>query len=186
MCINKEGQFQTYFGFIKKNIDANKQKLLTTFSEPQKAKISAEFYRVTINGEWLNTMPFNRILSNCLKEINIPWKNKFNETLILSPEEDDIPARLEQPGEVDAVPLAAGKVGDPLLLVSALEVEPGDVLARVHLALAQRHDVGRLESPRRTGAEGRHGPRSQPGCTQTESGIGQEFASLHGVTSMWQ
>ena len=45
MCINKEGQFQTYFGFIKKNIDANKQKLLTTFSEPQKAKISAEFYR---------------------------------------------------------------------------------------------------------------------------------------------
>lgn len=94
MCINKEGQFQTYFGFIKKNIDANKQKLLTTFSEPQKAKISAEFYRVTINGEWLNTMPFNRILSNCLKEINIPWKNKFNETLILSPEEDDIPAKL--------------------------------------------------------------------------------------------
>src|SRR5581483_9751751 len=38
---------------------------------------------------------------------------------------------------VDAVPLAARQVADSLLLIAPLEVEPRDVLPRVHLALAE-------------------------------------------------
>ena len=45
-----------------------------------------------------------------------------------------LPPRAQQLREVDAVALAAREVADPLLLVGAPEVEPGDVLARVHLA----------------------------------------------------
>ena len=52
-------------------------------------------------------------------------------------EQQQVPARAQQLREVDAVPLAAGEVADPLLLVRPAEVEPGDVLARVHLALAE-------------------------------------------------
>src|SRR5581483_11023092 len=52
-------------------------------------------------------------------------------------EEQDVPARAQELRQVDAVPLAAREVADALLLVAALEVEPGDVLARVHLALAE-------------------------------------------------
>src|SRR5262249_55428983 len=44
-------------------------------------------------------------------------------------EQEDVAARAEQLREVDAVALAAREVGDPLLLVATLEVEPGDVLA---------------------------------------------------------
>src|SRR6185503_3040010 len=47
----------------------------------------------------------------------------------------------EQLREMDAVPLATREVAHALLLVGASEVEPGDVLARVHLLLAQLDDV---------------------------------------------
>ena len=39
--------------------------------------------------------------------------------------------------EVHAIALSAGQIADALLLVAALEVEPGHVLPRVHLALAE-------------------------------------------------
>ena len=52
-------------------------------------------------------------------------------------EEQEVAAALEQLGQVDAVPLAAGEVGDLLLLVGPLEVERGDVGPRRDLALAQ-------------------------------------------------
>ena len=56
-------------------------------------------------------------------------------------EEEHVAARLEQLGEVDAVPLSAREVLDELLLVAAAEVEPRRVLARVHLSLAEQDDV---------------------------------------------
>src|SRR5262249_5089190 len=52
-------------------------------------------------------------------------------------EKEDVAARAKELREVDAVPLAAREVRDPLLLVGALEVEPARVLARVDLALAE-------------------------------------------------
>ena len=52
-------------------------------------------------------------------------------------EEQDVAARAQELREVDAVPLAARQVGDALLLIRAPEVEPRDVLARVHLSLAE-------------------------------------------------
>src|SRR4029078_7674630 len=52
-------------------------------------------------------------------------------------EEEDVAARAQELREMDAVPLAAREVGAAFLLVGALEVEPRDVLARVHLALAE-------------------------------------------------
>ena len=52
-------------------------------------------------------------------------------------EEEQVPAGAQQLREVDTVALAAGEVGDALLLVGPAEVEPGDVLARVHLPPAE-------------------------------------------------
>src|SRR5882724_9925680 len=52
-------------------------------------------------------------------------------------EEQEVAAGLEGAGEVDAVPLAAREVFDPLLLVRALEVEARRVGAGGHLAAAQ-------------------------------------------------
>ena len=56
-------------------------------------------------------------------------------------EQQQVAARAQELREVDAVALAAGEVADPLLLVGAPEVEPGDVLARVDLALAELDHV---------------------------------------------
>ena len=47
-----------------------------------------------------------------------------------------LPPRAQQLGEVHAVALAAGELADARLLVGALEVEAGRVLARVDLAVA--------------------------------------------------
>ena len=55
-----------------------------------------------------------------------------------------MPPDAQQLGQVDAVALAARQVLDPLLLVGALEVEPGDVGARRDLALADLEDLGAL------------------------------------------
>src|SRR5215213_9210477 len=51
-------------------------------------------------------------------------------------EEQHVAAALEQLGEMHAVALAAGELADLLLLVGLAEVEARDVLARVHLAVA--------------------------------------------------
>src|ERR1700730_8155983 len=56
-------------------------------------------------------------------------------------EQKHIGARLEHLGEMNAVPLAAGKLADLLLLIRALEIEVRAVGARVHLALAEQEDV---------------------------------------------
>ena len=51
-------------------------------------------------------------------------------------EEQDVAPGLQQLGQVDAVPLAAGQVPDELLLIGAAEVEARDVGARRDLAVA--------------------------------------------------
>ena len=52
-------------------------------------------------------------------------------------EEEDVAAGAQQLRQVQPVPLAARQILRPLLLVGALEPEPGDILARVDLARAQ-------------------------------------------------
>lgn len=93
-CINKEGQFQTFFGDIITNLGIDKQRELSGFSESQKAKISREYYRNNFDGQFCETRPFRWTLCTCLEEINRVWRNKFNETLILTPKEEDFPDRL--------------------------------------------------------------------------------------------
>ena len=66
-----------------------------------------------------------------------------------------LPPEREELREVDAVALAAREVADALLLVGAAEVEPRDVLARVHLALAELDRCrGRRRSPSRRCSSG--------------------------------
>jgi hypothetical protein len=89
-CINREGQFQAFFGLVAK-LDIEKQRQLVAFSEPQKAKPSYEYIRTNIKGQFPETRPFNCTLCHCLKEVNLPWTKKFGETLLLSPAEREIP-----------------------------------------------------------------------------------------------
>src|SRR5207245_1974880 len=67
-----------------------------------------------------------------------------------------VAAAAQELRKMHTVTLAAGETCDALLLIGALEVEPRDVLARVHLALAELervvaaadllpHGVGRIE-----------------------------------------
>src|SRR5215210_1439122 len=56
-------------------------------------------------------------------------------------EQEHVAPAPQQLREVDSIPLTAGEVADPLLLVGAAEVEPGDVLARVDLPLAELEHV---------------------------------------------
>jgi len=93
-CINKDGQFQTFFGDIVKNLDIEKQKYISGFSEPQKAKISREFHRTQIQGNFPETVPFKWSLSNCLNGINTLWTNRYGEALLLSPKENDFKDQL--------------------------------------------------------------------------------------------
>src|SRR5437867_3974114 len=51
-------------------------------------------------------------------------------------EQEDVAARTEELGEVDAIPLAAGEIADPFLLVSAPEVERRGVRPSVTRARA--------------------------------------------------
>jgi len=92
-CINKEGQFQTLFVDIS-NLDNEKQRQLSGFSEPRKAKISREYKSNIIDGQFCETRPFRWTLCACLEEINKVWRNRFNETLLLSPEEENFPDQL--------------------------------------------------------------------------------------------
>lgn len=89
-CINREGQFQSFFGETTK-LDAEKQRQLAAFSEPQKAKPSYEYFRTNIEALFPETMPFNWTLSKCLEEINSHWHKKFGEALLLTPNENEIP-----------------------------------------------------------------------------------------------
>src|SRR5688572_26410374 len=52
-------------------------------------------------------------------------------------EQQQVAALLEELGEVDAVALAARQAADALLLIAALEAEPGAVGARRDLALSE-------------------------------------------------
>ena len=90
-CINREGQFQTFFGLVAE-LDYLKQQRLTSFSEPQKAEPSYEYIQTNIHAQWPETREFNWTLFNCLREVNSPWEKKFGETLFLSPAEDKIPS----------------------------------------------------------------------------------------------
>ncbi|NIM15374.1 MAG: hypothetical protein GTO45_13215, partial [Candidatus Aminicenantes bacterium] len=92
-CINEEGQFQTLFVDIS-NLDIDKQRQLSGFSEPRKAKISREYNRNIFAGQFCETRPFRWTLCTCLEEINKAWRNRFNETLLLSPNEENFPDRL--------------------------------------------------------------------------------------------
>ena len=59
-------------------------------------------------------------------------------------EQQHVAARLEQLGQVDAVPLPARERADQLLLVRAAEVEARHVRARGQLARADLDDLGAL------------------------------------------
>src|SRR6516164_3005107 len=56
-------------------------------------------------------------------------------------EQQHVGARLEHLGEMDAIAFTARKLADLLLLVRAPEVERRAVGTRIHLALAQEHDI---------------------------------------------
>jgi hypothetical protein len=90
-CINREGQFQAFFGQVV-NLDTEKQRQLAAFSEPQKAKPSYEYIRTNIDALFPETMPLNWTLSKCLEEINSHWHKLFREALLLTPKENEIPA----------------------------------------------------------------------------------------------
>src|SRR6266446_5680217 len=55
--------------------------------------------------------------------------------------QEHVGARLEHLGEMHPVPLAARQGANLLLLVGALEVEIGEIGARIDLALAEQDDV---------------------------------------------
>ena len=88
-CINREGQFQVFFRDIVKNLDVSKQKYLSGFSEPEKAKISREYYRTMIEGNFPESMSLKWTLCKSIDEINTVWIDKFGKSLLLSPKEDD-------------------------------------------------------------------------------------------------
>jgi len=105
-CINREGQFQAFFGSVAK-LDIEKQRQLSAFSEPRKAKPSYEFFRVYVEGNWPETIPFSLTLSSCLNEVNASWGNKFGETLLNTPKDEQIPiALILGPGSDDFNELA--------------------------------------------------------------------------------
>jgi hypothetical protein len=88
-CVNKEGQIQSFFGQVAK-LSSEKQQFLSGFSEPQKAKMSPEYIRTYIKGEFPFTWPWNKTISECLRIVNEPWIQKFEESLLYSPNEADI------------------------------------------------------------------------------------------------
>jgi hypothetical protein len=88
-CINREGQFQVFFGDIDKNLDVAKQRKLAGYSEPLKAKISSEYCRTKREGMFPKTTPFKWTVCKSLDEINTLWTDKFGKSLLLSPKEDN-------------------------------------------------------------------------------------------------
>jgi len=70
-------------------------------------------------------------------------------------EEQHVAARLEQLGQVDAVPLPSRQRADELLLVRAAEVEARHVRARGQLARADLDDLGALGDLLEDGLVGR-------------------------------
>ncbi len=91
--LNSEGQFQSWFGLVAK-LDIEKQRQIAAYSQAQKSKPPKEYIRTTINGEFPLTLSFPQILSDCLSFVNKPWKDRFNETLLLSPNLGNIPSSI--------------------------------------------------------------------------------------------
>lgn len=89
-CINSEGQFQSFFGLVAK-LHLEKQRHLSGYSEPLKAKPSYEYIRANIHAEWPETRPLAWTLSGALREVNSPWNERFGETLLLTAAEDEVP-----------------------------------------------------------------------------------------------
>jgi len=92
-CVNKEGQIQSFFGPVAK-LNRDDQHFLSAFSEPQKAKLSPEYIHTYIEGEFPCTIPWNSTLCECLRAVNEPWISKFGISLLLTPNENDIPIKL--------------------------------------------------------------------------------------------
>ena len=92
-CVNKEGQIQSFFGQVAK-LGLEKQQFLSGYSEPQKAKISPEYFRTYIEGEFPLTMPWNITLSECLRFVNEPWIKKCGMSLLCSPNKKDISIKM--------------------------------------------------------------------------------------------
>ncbi|MBO8180208.1 MAG: hypothetical protein H0Z19_06965 [Archaeoglobus sp.] len=88
-CINKYGQFQTFLGSLAK-LSHEKQKKLSTFSEPKKADPPAEFIRINVYAEFPETYPIGWTISRCLKDVNKPWIDRFGKNLLLNPDEDKL------------------------------------------------------------------------------------------------
>ncbi len=89
-CINKEGQFQVFFGDIDRSLEEKKQRELAGYSEPLKAKINKEFYQTMIEAKFPETKPFIWTLFKSLEKINTAWANKVGKSLLLSPEDSGI------------------------------------------------------------------------------------------------
>ncbi len=119
-CINSDAQFQSLFGSVAK-LDTEKQRHLSAYSEPQKAKPSYEFIRNQFYGEWTDTRPLGWTLSEALKEVNAPWRNRFGKALLLDPEEADIPDILGPAGA------DFGKLTDLMLELNKAVIPEGDI-----------------------------------------------------------
>jgi hypothetical protein len=90
LCVNSEGQIQSFFGMVAK-LDVDKQRHLSGYSEPRKAKPSYEFIRTQLKAQWCETRPLGWTLSQALSEVNAPWRARFGEALLVDPEETDLP-----------------------------------------------------------------------------------------------
>lgn len=93
-CINEEGQFQAFFKNVHNNLDLARQKKISGYSEPLKANISADFYRVFVEGQFPKTMPFKWTLCKSLDSSNSVWIDKFGQALLLSPKEESFKEHL--------------------------------------------------------------------------------------------
>jgi len=90
VCVNSEGQIQSFFGFVAK-LDVDKQRHLSAYSEPPKAKPSHEFARTHLQAQWPDTLSLGWTLCHALREVNAPWRDRFGEALLLDPEETQVP-----------------------------------------------------------------------------------------------
>jgi hypothetical protein len=90
LCLNSEGQIQSFFGLVAK-LDVDKQRHLSAYSEPQKAKPSYEFTRTLLEAQWCETRSLGWTLSQAVREVNAPWRDRFGEGLLLDCEETDLP-----------------------------------------------------------------------------------------------
>jgi hypothetical protein len=90
LCVNSEGQIQSLFGLVAK-LDVDKQRHLSAYSEPRKARASHEYIRTQLEARFPESRPLAWTLSAALREVNAPWRQRFGEALLLDPEETDPP-----------------------------------------------------------------------------------------------